>query len=240
MVHIIGVGGHKEHGKTTLANLMKEQCNSLGFDVCVADMSDPLRDTLIRLNPFIDGTTRATENTNSMEYARVCTIFHDGRLGFFTDSDLATRTLNPYTDGTKRYSELVNEVGYTESKKHPEVRRLLRALGTDVVRNLVHPDTWLNIHAQNFKNYHKNYAHNKNKRYPNGAVVILAGIRFPNELAMCDTSIYVYRPTVDNTVEHMSDNSLTSEDFDRTIINENIQTLREQAKTLISSINIEG
>src|SRR6266511_6207822 len=44
-----------------------------------------------------------------------------------------------------RLSALVAGVGWDEAKKHPEVRRLLQRLGTEVVRDMVDPDAWVSL-----------------------------------------------------------------------------------------------
>jgi hypothetical protein len=51
-----------------------------------------------------------------------------------------------YEDDLTRYSELIESYGYDEAKRlFPEVRRLLQTLGTDVVRNMIGMNTWVDI-----------------------------------------------------------------------------------------------
>lgn len=57
--------------------------------------------------------------------------------------------LDPIVDfeptlGPVRYSQLLEQVGYEEAKKRPEVRRLLQVMGTEVVRDIIGPNSWVN------------------------------------------------------------------------------------------------
>jgi hypothetical protein len=115
-----------------------------------------------------------------------------------------------------RYSEYVETLGYVDAKKHPEVRRLLQKLGTEVGRNMIGENTWVNVLARKIDDH----------LYADQPVVV-TGIRFPNELAMirqfAGRSFWVDRPGLDSPASsavHASENSVSAADFDTTITND--------------------
>lgn len=115
-----------------------------------------------------------------------------------------------------RYSTLFNEVGYTQAKVNDEVRRLLQKLGTEVGRKIIDEHTWTNIVERRAQ-----------EALDAGAPgVIITGIRYPNELLMIEDLIgelwWVERPSLSATVNagHSSENSVSSVDFERVIIND--------------------
>jgi hypothetical protein len=125
--------------------------------------------------------------------------------------------LNPIVDRNMnlRYSEVHEAVGYDESKKIPEVRRLLQTLGTEVGRNLMGEDVWLN------KVIEDTMLH-----WPKQNVVV-TGVRYPNELQGFKNSaarhslesVWIERPGVKAINAHSSDNTLSRSDFDMYCIN---------------------
>lgn len=115
-----------------------------------------------------------------------------------------------------RYSALCEEVGYVEAKKNPEVRRLLQNLGTEVGRNMIGENTWVNIMARKVDDY----------LYADQPVVV-TGIRFPNELTMIHQFaghvVWIDRPSeqADGAVaQHASENGVSGSQFDRVIVND--------------------
>lgn len=153
-------------------------------------MSDPLNDALLTLNPIVSATTE----------------------GDPFDPD-APKALTVTT-----YQTLFDSVGYTVAKQTPEVRRLLQALGTEVGRDMIDQNVWVDIAA---KRARAHMAEGKN--------VIITGIRFPNEVEMITREggklWWVDRPEnpntpVDGNAAHASENSVGEDDFDMTISND--------------------
>lgn len=141
-----------------------------------------------------------------------------GMSAFLAD---ALRILNPLIpltiDGVKSYhpySMVLNLLGYERAKTIPEVRRLLRVLGTDVVRDMIGEDTWVNMVEKSVQDALQSYDR-----------VVVTGIRFPNELQMIrklgGTALWVRgaQDRVDSTFRHSSDTSLSREDFDAELLN---------------------
>lgn len=138
-----------------------------------------------------------------------------------------------------RYKDLHDEVGYVEAKKNPEVRRLLQVLGTEVGRDMIDPDVWVDIAVQKIR------AH-----WAEGKKVVITAMRFPNELKMLQRmgglSIWIDRPAEsrfkglesfegteipDKGVKadrlassaiqgHVSENSVSEKDFMTLIVND--------------------
>jgi len=131
-----------------------------------------------------------------------------------------------------RYQDIVDERGYTEAKKIPEVRRLLQVLGTEVGRNLIGNNVWVDIAASRAQAA-MNEGHN----------VILTGIRFQNELDMIEQqptghSVYVTRPGNDQyTSPHASENGVEAYMFETVIENDStLDELYESARELYQGL----
>lgn len=141
------------------------------------------------------------------------------KIGMSDALNEALIKLDPRVEGEHgvayRYSTLIDYYGYTEAKaKFPEIRRLLRVLGTEVGRDLLGEDTWVRIVDNKIRE--KGVVGRRN--------VVVTGIRYPNELEMikrygAGVAWWIDRPNHNTRSEHTSDNALAETDFDRTIIN---------------------
>lgn len=67
---------------------------------------------------------------------------------------------------------VLQNCGWTEAKKHPEVRRLLQAIGTEGGREIVDPDVWVTVAQKKWR-----------LAMENGFSAIVTDVRFPNEVA---------------------------------------------------------
>ncbi len=123
-----------------------------------------------------------------------------------TNSGMGTRVVH--------YHTLFESVGYTDSKKNTEVRRLLQVIGTEVGRKMFGEDVWVDIAA-----------HNAQALMDQGYNVALTGIRFPNEVEavhkLGGELWWVERPGLELGApgEHESE-ALTSDAFDRILSND--------------------
>lgn len=152
------------------------------------------------------------------------------KLGMSDTLALALYRLNPWVgvnlDRTdivpRRYQDLVDLVGYVEAKKNPEVRRLLQQLGTEVGRQLLGENIW--VDAARKKILELTSA---------GQNVVITGIRFDNEIALeqqlnysssarlSAVSVYVDRPSLPAPVEgHSSEGSVTPDQFQYQLLND--------------------
>lgn len=140
----------------------------------------------------------------------------------------ALYALNPYvTEDGKRVSELRDELGGDEValKTVPEVRRVLQCLGTDVVRNMIDADAWVKATKRAIVEANVEWA-------------FLTGIRFPNELALADASVYIHRGEQDTQDTHISERALGVEDFDYEVANVNtLDDLRHAAAPLFRQLH---
>lgn len=102
----------------------------------------------------------------------------------------------------ERYSVLHARVGYTQSKKNPEVRRLLQKLGTEVGRNMFGQNVWVEKMLEIVET-HPDY--------------LVTATRFRNELQAIEerggVTVWVSRPGVEPVNSHISDNELGPDDF---------------------------
>jgi len=111
------------------------------------------------------------------------------------------------------YEELYLQVGYTEAKTNPEVRRLLQVLGTEVGREMIDENVWVDIAKRRIE-----------AETSRGENVIMTGMRFPNEVRMIQelegTNFFVSRPGVDSVSSHASETSVDKSLFDIEIEND--------------------
>jgi hypothetical protein len=128
------------------------------------------------------------------------------------------------------YSEIRDKISYVDAKTIKDVRRNLMNLGTEVGRELLGEDTWVNVADQMIYDL---LAEGKN--------VILTGVRFPNEIALVGKysngeTWYVTRPTTkdDGLSDHASETSVSEEDFSVVINNDSdLDSLYETVDALI-------
>jgi hypothetical protein len=130
-----------------------------------------------------------------------------------------------------RYSEAIAEWGYVRTKEmFPEARRLLQKLGTEVGRNMVGENVWVNIMARKIDD-HRGAGH----------PVVVTGIRFPNEVQMIrelgGRSVWIDRPNLATRgaiAAHASENSVGEQDFDGLIVNDGtLEDLYEQVGAFV-------
>lgn len=125
-----------------------------------------------------------------------------------------------------RYSTIHSTVGYDESKKILEVRRLLQTLGTEIGRNMFGENSWLDIVRE--ETFQKNFREGRN--------VVVTGVRYVNELdvfkAIGASSLWVERPGIIAVNTHSSDNTLDAKVFDTTMYNDG--TLEDLKNKVIS------
>ncbi|UDL16447.1 deoxynucleoside monophosphate kinase [Microbacterium phage Zooman] len=194
--NIIGIGGKLASGKDAISDHLVAEHGWVKLG-----MSDALSEALYILNPWIPTG-----------------IGLDQKKGF---AKLVTWLNNPFGTKTEftavsRYQELFDRDGYVEVKKNSEVRRLLQILGTEVGRKIIGESTWTDIVIRRTQD-----------ALAEGAPgVIITGIRFPNELDMIEDLDgelwWVDRPSLQagSNAGHASENSVSSVDFDRVVVND--------------------
>lgn len=166
------------------------------------------------------------------------------KMGMSDALNAALLELNPWIpiknelgEALGRYKAYHDAVGYVEAKKNPEVRRLLQALGTEVGRDMISPNVWVDIAERTIRDH-----------WDAGRSVVITAIRFPNEIEMVrglgGKSVWVERPvearmagteaTSEEVSGHASENSVFPGDFDQSIVNDGtLEELYEAVEELI-------
>lgn len=119
----------------------------------------------------------------------------------------------PTLGTSTRYSVIIRAVGYVEAKTNPEVRRLLQKLGTEVGRDMIDQNVWVDIIERRIR-----------ESLAAGVSVAVTGIRFPNEVSMIrrvgGSLVWVSRPALEDPAgDHASESSVSVLDFDHHILN---------------------
>lgn len=139
---------------------------------------------------------------------------------------MAASALNPIVEvdeygAALRYNDVVAAVGYNEAKfAYPEVREILQRLGTEVGRELIGDNVWVNATLSRIER----------ERLP-GENIVIADTRFLNEANVLTNGSFhfgrgenlvvrVERPGVAPAGAHISETALDDYKFDRTIIND--------------------
>lgn len=122
----------------------------------------------------------------------------------------ALNPLIPDFDQTTSLQSQVDLFGWEETKKEPEVRRLLQALGTEAGRNVLGDDIWVEVAAKKIR-----------KLFPQN--VVLTDVRFENEarmiLGMKGRIIRIERPGVGAVNGHVSENGIPNRYISEVIVN---------------------
>lgn len=131
--------------------------------------------------------------------------------------------------------------GFEIDSKIPTLRWLLQHLGTDAIRNHIHPNTWVNSLM----------AHYEDSLQPDSPAPIpeyyskwiITDTRFPNELAAVKSRngicVKIVRESVETGDTHESENAWRNWNFDYTIDNNGkIEDLIKRVKTFLSYYNI--
>lgn len=134
-------------------------------------------------------------------------------------------TLNPLVDWITepRYlQKYVDSIGWEEAKKHPEIRRLLQIFGTEVGRNIIDSNLWIDMALGNLEPSDK---------------VIITDVRYPDEAKeirwMFGQIWRINRPGVEAINSHASETAMNDWKFDRVIDNDgSIDDLRAKAKEI--------
>lgn len=214
---LIGLGGKLRAGKDEVAEHLATE-----HDFVVMGMSDALNEALQRIGsvgPWV-----------KLDFSFIVDKPWEKKIrrGRYIKGDFV------------RYTELLAAVGYVEAKRHEDVRDYLQGLGTEVGREMIDQDVWVEMAEKKIRTL-----------WLTGADVVITAMRFPNELEMLrrmgGTSIWIDRPDALRLSEtlktpqwgvgtgsgikdateahsklqsHASENSVTAEDFDSVVVND--------------------
>lgn len=154
---------------------------------------------------------------------------HGWRKTYFSKAlDDALLVLDPYIPFFDealfiRYTDVRKKYSYEMAKQEPEVRRLLQTLGTEVGRNMLGENVWVDAAFREV-----------DRLMDEGHNVAITGVRFPNELEAVRKRngklVWVSRQGYGPINAHSSDNSLGREDFNMFVRND--WTLKELASNV--------
>lgn len=109
------------------------------------------------------------------------------KVGFSDPVYQALWALNPVvnlTDGTyRRLQDVVMDMGWETAKRSiPEIRRLLRHVGTEAGRDIHGEDCWVRRMEQTHMPQY--YAMNPDRKPPEAKSIVIRDLRFENELRL--------------------------------------------------------
>ena len=132
-----------------------------------------------------------------------------------------------------RLSEVVTDLGWEEAKEYPEVRRTLQRLGTEVIRNHVGTDYWIERMDRRLSRMAA--------RGVGVERVVITDCRFPNEASLVHTRggclVLVERPALAQLDSHASESIWRTAPFDNALHNtHDIAYLHAQVDRLVDLI----
>ncbi len=148
-------------------------------------------------------------------------VKHHGffRVGFADALKRAALALDPIVrfDGVLwlRLQDVVDDIGWESAKEISEIRRILQRLGTEVVRDTVHPDGWLMAWQHQVDSFGNAGVEN----------VVVPDVRFLNEAAyvrkLGGRIVRVVRPDLPESGDgHASEIEQDQIEADLTVVNE--------------------
>lgn len=150
------------------------------------------------------------------------------RASFGDHIRTALYTLNPLVGEDRRLADVIDTYGWEQAKvERPEVRELLQRLGSEVGRDLIDQNVWVDLTLRNL---------------PDGANVVVTDCRFPNEADVVKRlggEIWrVMRPGHGPANNHPSEVGLDSWAFDRVFVNDTTrEELRERVLGVIDEMH---
>jgi hypothetical protein len=206
------------------------------------------KDTVADIIKKIDAESDWKIKKFASKLKEIATILTRIPSEMFENQDFKKTYLGNEWDLTKKTDHTLIENGKAASeyvKSKMTVRDLLQKIGTEAMRNGLHPDTWVNALFADYKPVVKEWDELGNDtlvQYPNW---IITDMRFPNEMqavkANGGITIRVVRPS-DKEIPldlHPSETALDDAEFDYEIINDGtIEDLKEKVEGIILHINL--
>lgn len=151
----------------------------------------------------------------------LCEEFGFERMAFGDALRAMARAINPLlwkeNGEIWRYCDLLSTLGYEDAKKIQSVREFLQTLGTEAVRDVLGPQTWINALSRRIAE--SMYA--AAPKHPN---IVITDVRFPNEAKMVvDMKGWLWkivRPGQDNNDPHPSEAHIADMNTDFTLVND--------------------
>lgn len=156
---------------------------------------------------------------------------------------LAAEALDPIIDLDQdltpiRYTDALAEYGYNEAKaKFPEFRRTLQRMGTEVGREIIGDNVWVNA------TFHRIASERSLADR-----IVIPDTRFPNEASAVHVRsesrnfvVRVTRPGVGPVTDHISETGLDNWDFDYVVENDgSLADLDDRVKNLYAFVEMSS
>lgn len=147
--------------------------------------------------------------------------------------------LNPYVaempwshprKGLQRWAELIDALGYDVVKDMPEARRLMKTFATEVMRDMVDQDFWLNLGLKKI-----------DQLDIDARDVAITDVRFDNEAKAIFRReghvILIVRPGLENDDDHVSEAGVNLRFVNHTIINDgSIEDLHGKVRDVLEHV----
>lgn len=232
---IIGVSGKKQHGKDLIGKIINYYFSD-AYNLGLQSLNDYLTNyekNLAYIDNKLEIIKFATKLKQVVATLIDCNVkdledenFKNKGLGIFRYKFFNNPKLlfSSRKDALIHYNRLTKE-DIIEEELTP--RLLLQEIGTDCIRNVIHPNFWV---LSTIKNY------NKNKKW------VITDVRFPNEARIIKENngilIRVYRPNIPNN-NHISETALDNFDFDYVIHNDkDINHLSKEIYNILKTNNL--
>lgn len=232
---IIGLSGYARSGKDTVAKII-QYINRRNINIDYS-LEEAVNDSSFELMLDIESLWRIKKFSGALK--KVASILTGISVDKFEDQEFKDSHLGPewYLEVETPTDLVSNDVKFM---KMMSVRELLQKLGTDAIRNGLHPNAWVNAAMANYKPSIYGYD-------GNGSPVaelphwIFTDCRFPNEAqAIKDKGgviIRVDRPGIGPVNDHPSETALDNWDFDYKIANvSDLESLKHTVQLLMNKI----
>jgi hypothetical protein len=209
---VLLVGGRLTSGKDAFADHLVEKHSYVKLG-----MSDVLAEALYTLDPWVEIYPK--DSPQIKKYIRQNWSMKDRIIArlFFQGSQFV------------HYQDLIDDLGYVDAKTSGQVRSLLQRLGTEVGRNMLGQNIWVDAVKKKIDGLLEEMRN-----------VVVTGIRFPNEIALESAwyhtgpypvspvvvaSVWIDRPSLrpldpDPKKRHASEGSVRAEDFEYVLLND--------------------
>lgn len=179
---LIGLTGYAGSGKDTAAKSLIE----MGWTR--VSFADPVRECLLALDPIMALSYIPQESPKEIAVGMVRSVT---------------------TVAARRLASAVAEDDWNFVKGYPEVRRLLQRMGTEVGRNILGENIWVDIAERKIEAI--------------AGPVVVTDVRFPNEAEMIrrrgGSIVRIERPGLERVNEHSSETEIDKIEPDITLMN---------------------
>ena len=227
-INLIGISGNIGSGKDTVAKIIQILCNKDDdwFH------KNPV-EALLTWNGNYDAISDWENKKFAGKLKQIASILTGISIRQFEDQEFKKTFLSEEWD--RVYTKVLSDEEYTVQMT---VREFLQRLGTDALRDNVHPDIWVNSLFVDFKPP-------KMSEY-NPSNWIISDLRFPNEAqaikdkgGICIRVIRGVEKAPNPDLYHVSETSLDDYSFDFIIYNNNsIEDLIEEVRKMLQYFKI--